>query len=198
MSEEKIVFPEDVIVEVNPNPTYIAKRPGESKVVAISTTEEGARKEASTHQHCEKCGAATHKYFIYCQKCTDEKRLAEAKEWDGEFPVFIDDEFFYDEDNFVDHIYDNELEVDKIELYSACPNMASRVHSGRVSELFEGIQADDHDLPSEITDAIKEFCEKLEAIKDPISWSADKRLRMTPEQIAKYQKMIQPEGENHE
>lgn len=176
MSEAMIIFPEDVVLKSVTKSFYeLTDHVGRKYYTA---DEHVARYESCTHVHCTECGKPIRKTSVRCDEC-----IAKAlPEWDGEYPIFVGDEFFEDANDLADWLYDQKITRDTLliekELYKARPSMATDI-----KVCYDDLLAEDQELPKDIQECIDEFNRKLVEFKEPISWYADAHVKFTREQV---------------
>lgn len=176
MSEAMMIFPEDVVLkQVNMLLYEVTDHTGRKYHIK---DERLARYESCTHLHCNVCGKPVRKPRTLCDACIMES----VSVWDGEYPIFIGDQFFENADDLIDWLYDHNVTREELlaeaDLYKALPNMASEI-----VVCYDDLLAEDQELPKDIQECIDEFNRKLVEFKEPISWYADAHVKFTREQV---------------
>ena len=93
------------------------------------------------------------------------------KEWNGEYPIWINGEFIADDEAFYDWIrHEDEPDFNELIVHPAKPTLASDVIT--VQNNLDREDGND-DLPPELDAYIKLFEEGLKAFKEPLSYSED-------------------------
>lgn len=171
-----MIFPEDVILQRVNLPVYeVIDHCGRKY---YTTDEQSARYASCTHVHCCECGKPVKKPKYRCDECS----MKSVPEWDGEYPIFIGDQFFENEDDLGEWLEDQEITKEELQaekkLYTAHPNMASKI-----DVCYEDLLAEDQELPEDIQECIDKFKRELAEFKKPISWYAVKHVKFTRKQI---------------
>lgn len=111
-----------------------------------------------------------------------------APEWDGKYPICLDDRFFMEEEElltFLDDFSVDEVPTALRHMYACSEIHARDTIKARwlVEQVEESMAFEDAECPDEIRALIDDFIAKLEKIKDPIAWIGDVRVKATQEQI---------------
>lgn len=180
-STEKIILPEDVVLEsatINfpgSNPITLYKVPGDGK--NLYSSEESARYRMCTHAKCTTCGTPAKRPYTLCESCRHKRSVQRYRElpfeeWDGKTMLCIygDDQYFQDHDDIVMYCDDHDIDDStQLMLVICTPNYIKPIQH----DWFEDDLPEDGELPKELNDKIEEFNKFIETLK-PISWSEGK------------------------
>ncbi|MGN6417777.1 MAG: hypothetical protein ACTHMC_09815 [Pseudobacter sp.] len=137
--------------------------------------EHAARYAGCTHGTCE-CGNPTEKGWLKCESCrhkasAERYQKLEFQEWDGITPLCIygDDQYFFNEDELEDFLYEREMNGTDICLVLCVP-----VRYGEVRyECFADDTHEDWEPTPELTQKLNEFNQYLRSLPCH-SWTAGK------------------------
>jgi hypothetical protein len=140
--------------------------------------ERAARFNGCTHVHCSACGAPTPNSYTHCEACRKSRRIErfnalESRPWDGRDPVYLfdHDEFFFDEQAFLDWCDADDTDPASVRLVFAEPV----VHPGFDASYFDNHMPEDWDYC--LPDRIQQALDALNvAIRDagPMCWREGK------------------------
>lgn len=109
-----MIFPEDVILQrVNLSVYEVIDHCGRKY---YTTDEQSARYASCTHVHCCECGKPVKKPKFRCDECS----MKSVPEWDGEYPIFIGDQFFENEDDLGEWLEDQEITKEELQAEKNC------------------------------------------------------------------------------
>lgn len=192
MSTEKIMLPENVVLKVSAKPLFEVQ--DHNGNTFLTHDERSARYASCTHVHCgtEGCIGIARKGFVYCPECRGRllrERISALPVWDGEYPIFVDEEFIADESELLDYLEENEIQsLATLKICGAVPNMASDI-----DVCYDDLLAEDCDLPAEVQQVVDEFRAKLKEIKAPMSYISGRDFRLDAETIARYKHELELE-----
>jgi hypothetical protein len=188
MSNEKKITPDEVKIIAEVKTIYRAE--GAS---SYYLDEQAARNAAANANKCSECGEHTGRWWNVCEKCRRKRdherhmeKFASAPEWDGSYPVCLGDEFFWNEDDFMEHLAFNNIAPATItDLYTCSEIFASEAldEDDLIQKVEECMGGEEAECPAEIESAINEFIAKINEMKTPISYIGNKLVRMTDKQI---------------
>lgn len=189
MNNTKKIAPDEVEVISEVKTLYRAK--GQQQYYLDETR---CREEAATVGRCKTCGGKTqYKHWLICNECQERQdrekhaqKLINSPEWDGSYPVCLGEDFFFDEDAFLDHIVVYDICPDDIDdLYACTPIYASDVinKGNLMQQVEESMGFEDAECPAKIEVLIDGFIADLKTIEKPICWVGNKLVRLTTEQI---------------
>ena len=134
-----------------------------------------ARYSGSTHSLCKVCGEITDKGRTICSKCRDQKEKdayidMPKSVWNGTDALYSTsrDEWFFDEQDLIDHCYDNRETCDDLKLVIGVPVYAAEIDP---YDHYADDLPEDMDLPDDLEQAFKELNETIRFCKIPLSWS---------------------------
>ena len=135
--------------------------------------EKMARYDGSTHRKCE-CGEIIAQQ-TYCKTCHAKRELdnflaMEKKPWDGAAMLYslLNDEYYSTPDDAIDYAYENELNLEDLQLIICEPNYAQEIDSSYWSDQLP----DDDDGNDVLEEAIKVLNQTIKG--QILSWSAGK------------------------
>lgn len=141
-----------------------------------------ARFAGSTHKICE-CGNEMPVSRIVCDSCYAKVRAEKYwklpfKEWDRETPlvVYDDDKFFWDEDQIIEYLEENELNPEDLKLVICEPRYPSPIDSS----YWEDDLPEDHELPDELQNKIVELNKFIKTLEPLGWWPTDIRTEYKP------------------
>lgn len=162
-----------------------------------------ARWAGATHIHCEECGEIIPKNgYIICDKCRDKKdkeryyAMPEG-EWVSGVPVTMmdGDKYFWDEDDILEYVYNNEIKIEDMMLVICKPVCAREIEPDE----YYG-----DDLPLEqrleivnkgLYDKIMKVNEYIRRYKPVLSWTPGK-YRVREDKIYDLQKELDSDMAN--
>lgn len=156
-------------------------------------SEREARDHAANANKCKTDGCANYakRFYDRCDECRaridgekHQAELAAAPEWDGTYPVCIDDHFFSDEDELTEHLFENEIDPASLFELQACSEVFAKntIQKRWLLEQVEQEMGEDGECPQQVEDMIDQFIANLATINTPICWIGDKLVRVTDEQ----------------
>ncbi len=185
MSEEKIIYPEDVILEPADVPIYkVTTEQG----VYYTESEQHARSVMATHKHCYNlaCDRPAQYGLLYCQECEYLKRLADrakAPMWDGKFPLMDEDseKWFSDLDELAEFCFEKDVLPEDRFLRTGDARMATDIDVSYDDLLGE----DESELSiPELQQYVDDFKEGLKNFTKPVCWYEDKIVQLPAEIVA--------------
>jgi len=143
-----------------------------------------ARYCGSTHRMCKVDPAhPAHRVNGYCNVCHAAKRLEHFQsfpkvEWDMATPItiFDSDIWFFDVDSLRDHMLDNEITVEGIQLVLCRPEYPSQIDP---DEYYSNELPEDGDVGTELYEAFATLNAVI-AKQPPLSWWADDKAVVLP------------------
>lgn len=134
-----------------------------------------ARWSSCTHMICE-CGNERKKGWTICKECRDKKETEkynalEFKEWDGDTPLYSEgaDQYFFGEDEILDHCEEYECSPDDLMLIICRPGYASCVEYDHWhDDLPEGMGL--NDVAPELAEAVDALNKLIDEKKFILSW----------------------------
>lgn len=196
MSEEKIIYPEDVILELADVPIFKIKT---DHGVYYTAIEQDARMAMATHRHCSNhdCKRPAHRGILYCKECWNLKRLAEREDaplWDGSFPVTNEnsDEWFFDIDELAEFCFDEDISPEDLFLRIGVAETASAIKVD-----YEELLGEDASelVVQAVQKYVDDFIKGLENFKDPLCWYRGNLVRLSDEKIAEINRNLLKVGE---
>ena len=174
--KEKILFPEDDIVEYRTN---IEGWVGKIDSRFYGKEEALDRCMNSTHKKCDKCGGTVEKYS-YCKPCAHKRSVEryfemEFEEWDGETPLCLydSDRFFWDADSIEDYLDDFDEEdcpsPEDLPLVICKPQY---FHEIDVYHFWEELFPEDCDMSDypDLNEKVEELNKFIREYRTPASW----------------------------
>jgi hypothetical protein len=143
-------------------------------------SEAAARYAGCTHKSCPDCGAVIRKDEMACGPCKERRRRKryeglEKREWDGVTPIaiYLSDAYFWEEQELVDHCYDEQVDPAEMLLVLCEPIPARKLDA---AEWLEGC------MPDDVLEAAQAFNEAVEAAM-PLSWRPTAVAAVLPAEI---------------
>jgi len=208
MTEEKIIFPEDVQLKTititkfddgtnlkEPITLYLADD-------HLVSNERTARDILCTHYSCE-CGCPSRKPFLTCEDCRDKARkekynASEKKEWLEDRPVCNGECYFNEWWEIFNFCLEEDCTLDDLELihteekkYKGCLDFFNLFHN----VIPEGLDYDEQ-IPSQIKQAIDEFNKKIDNLDITASYVQTKVYVLITDEIREEFKKYKQEQEN--
>jgi hypothetical protein len=184
----RTIFPEDVQIE-----SALVQFPGDTALTLYRAvgktkmylTEEGARKEESTHHRCS-CGNPTQRYWTLCDSCRRAKESEKYnqlpyQDWDekGMVCIYGGDDFFGSIDDFAIWCEEHDIEDSTtVPLIICTPNMPREIGLDRwMDDLPEDVEPEQM-FSSEFLEKLSEL-NKIIASHEPISYQSTGKYRTT-------------------
>lgn len=135
-----------------------------------------ARWDGSTHKLCDRCNQP-YERNSYCSLCSSLRTREKYDslpfvEWDGETPLCLydSDEWFFDEDDIINYVEDNDLSYDDLLLEVCRPQTAWELE---LDEIYCDILAEDRtidDTHGKLQELIKPYNDYIKENKPALSW----------------------------
>lgn len=139
--------------------------------------EHQARYDGSTRGTCSQCGSVSQKSRTKCDECIQKDKIERFNnlpivEWDGKTALYceVNDKYFWHSEEIDEFLEENELTPDDLQLFICEPEYASEISSDIWEDILPG---EDHEVPKELENLIKEFNEKLKQL-EPLSYFPSK------------------------
>lgn len=97
-------------------------------------TEHIARYYECTHRKCKSCNNDTPKIYSLCEMCRESNDITKYNsysgiQWDNIIPIYSEshDEYFFDQQELLDYIDENNVTIDKLRLVICKPTHLSQI-----------------------------------------------------------------------
>jgi hypothetical protein len=135
--------------------------------------ERAARYAGCTHTRCTECGTPIFKSYTACESCREKRRTErfnafESRPWSGNEPVcvFGGEEFFFDEESFLDWCDADDLDPTSVRLVFADPE---RLPEFGMDNFVDYLPSDCEELPAAIQEAVNALNAAIKA-NGPMAW----------------------------